>query len=229
MKATCPLCGARRARRACPGVRSDICAVCCGTKRLTEIACPPDCPYLSSARAHPPAVVQRQQERDFEFLLPRIRDLSEAQYQLMLFFEALIVRETASAMPPFIDADVVEACASTAATLETARKGIIYEHHAASLPARQLAGELKRAYADLTAKAGAQAARLERDAAVALRHVERTARDAAAAFPDAADARSAWMAFVRRLMSTPPTDASRDEQPAAGAPEKPETPRIIIP
>jgi hypothetical protein len=226
MKATCPLCGARRTRRACPGVRGDICAVCCGTKRLTEIACPPDCAYLSSARAHPPAIVQRQQERDFEFLLPRIRDLSEAQYRLMLVFQALIVREAAGAMPPLIDADVADACASTAATLETARRGIIYEHHAASIPAQRLAAELKLGLAELTAEAGAHAARVERDTALALRVVERTARDAAAAFPDAPDPNGAWLAFVRRLMKTASAEAAEDR---ASAPPSPDTPRILIP
>ena len=52
---TCPLCGARKARRACPGVGRDICAVCCGTKRLVEIRCPATCGYLQSARVHPAA------------------------------------------------------------------------------------------------------------------------------------------------------------------------------
>src|SRR5919204_2859776 len=141
MRNTCPLCGVRRARRACPGIGRQICAVCCGTKRLTEIACPPTCAYLSSARAHPPAVVQRQQERDFEFLLPRISDLSETQYRLLITLQALILRQADQAIPPVTDADVADACATTAATLETARKGIIYEHQAASVPAQRLAGE----------------------------------------------------------------------------------------
>src|SRR4029079_6022625 len=50
----CPLCGVRRARRGCPALGKQICAVCCGTKRLVEIQCPSDCAYLATAREHPP-------------------------------------------------------------------------------------------------------------------------------------------------------------------------------
>ena len=60
----CPLCGERTARRGCPALGQQICAVCCGTKRLIEIALPGDCVYLASAREHPPAVAVRQQQRD---------------------------------------------------------------------------------------------------------------------------------------------------------------------
>jgi hypothetical protein len=55
----CPLCGLRRARRACPALGKQICAVCCGTKRLVEIQCPSDCVYLAVSREHPPAAVVR--------------------------------------------------------------------------------------------------------------------------------------------------------------------------
>ncbi|MCK7478268.1 MAG: hypothetical protein M0C28_13315 [Candidatus Moduliflexus flocculans] len=36
----CPLCRQRAARRRCPALDRDICAVCCGTKRLAEIRLP---------------------------------------------------------------------------------------------------------------------------------------------------------------------------------------------
>ena len=229
MKNTCPLCGARRAKRACPGIGGQICAVCCGTKRLTEIACPQDCPYLSSARAHPPAVVQRRQERDFEFLLPHVNDLTEPQYRLMMIFHAVVVREAEQAMPPLIDADVADACATAAATLETAGKGIIYEHQAASLPAQRLAAELRRGIVELSSKAGTHAARVERDAASALRRVERAARGAAAAFPDAEDPKTAWMAFARRLLGPGSLAARDDERSASSRSATPDAPRIIIP
>src|SRR5437762_3565531 len=149
MRALCPLCGTRKAKRACPVINRDICPVCCGTKRLTEIACPPDCPYLTSARVHPAAVVQRQHERDMQFLLPRIGDLTETQYRLFLYVQALVLTYAKSAIPAPHDVDVAEAAATVAATLETARKGIIYEHQAASLPAQRLATEIGRAVADL--------------------------------------------------------------------------------
>src|SRR5438045_2477661 len=93
----CPLCSERKPKRHCPALDRAICPVCCGTKRVTEITCPQDCAYLSSAAAHPPAVVQRQRERDMRFFLPFVEALSETQYRLLLAFQALTVKHAGSA------------------------------------------------------------------------------------------------------------------------------------
>jgi hypothetical protein len=223
MKSVCPLCGARRAKRACPGVKRDICPVCCGTKRLTEIACPADCAYLSSARAHPAAVVQRQQERDMAFVLPRIADLAEPQYKLFLFLQAIVLRHAESALPAVLDADVADAAATVAATIETARSGIIYEHQARSIPAQRLASEIREAVGNLASRAGSEASRLERDAAVALRRIERLAREAAVESPDPDHPTRSWLGLADRMMG-PQTAADSAEQQAAK-----DEPRIILP
>jgi len=88
----CPLCHQRKARRHCPALAQTICSVCCGTKRLVEIACPADCVHLAAAREHPAAVVRRQQERDVAALMPTIRTLTERQHQLFFLFHSLIAR-----------------------------------------------------------------------------------------------------------------------------------------
>src|SRR5258705_7575884 len=136
---SCPLCHIRRERRTCPALHQTICAVCCGTKRLTKIQCPDDCVYLTSAREHPAAVVKRQQEHDVAILLPTIQGLTERQYQLFFLFQSLISRHTPEGFTRLLDDDVAEAAASVAATLETAARGVIYEHAAQSLPAPRLA------------------------------------------------------------------------------------------
>ncbi|HEX5474584.1 MAG TPA: hypothetical protein VFX12_08000 [Vicinamibacterales bacterium] len=223
MRTTCRLCGQRKGRRACPGVRDEICAVCCGTKRLTEIACPPDCIYLSSARTHPPAAVQRQQARDAEFLLAHAG--SEAEFELLMTYLVLVRRHAQAAVPRLLDVDVAEAAAAAAATLETASKGIIYEHEARSVPAQRLAGEFGRLLTEWTDRAGAGASRLERHAAAALRQLERCARDAAAAYPDAADPQTAWLAAAGRLLDASGQPGEAPEAPAATR----EPSRIIMP
>lgn len=225
MKSVCPLCSTRKAKRACPGVGRDICAVCCGTKRLTEIACPPDCPYLATARVHPPAVAQRQYARDMQFLLPRIGDLTETQYRVFLFAQALVLQHAKAAVPAPHDTDVADAAASVAATLETAGKGIIYEHHAASLPAQRLATEIGRAIADLAQRAGANGSRMERDAAAALRRLERAAREAAGEVPDETVPEASWLALATRLMAGAPAAAETQEKAEPAT----EAPRIILP
>jgi hypothetical protein len=188
-----------------------ICTVCCATKRQVEIACPADCTYLTSAKAHPPAVVQRRQERDVAFVLPLISDLSDTQYRLLLFFQSLIVKHAEAAIPAVLDTDVAEAAATVAATLETAGKGIIYEHQAAAIPAQRLSTELGRGLAELAGQAGAQRARIERDAAVALRRIEKSARSAATAL--AGDEEPIYLRLLARMLQ-PGAGPTEDAAPA---------------
>lgn len=195
---SCPLCTRRKARRQCPALGKQICAVCCGTKRLSEIRCPPDCGYLSASRAHPPAVVQRQQQRDLTVLLPQLQGLSQPQSRLMLLIGSLIARHTPQDLQTLRDADIADAAGTVAATLETSRRGLIYEHRPTTQAAQHLADDLKRMLAELgqdpralDPQAGAgpsggtppaaervAPSRLEHDAAVALRRIEQGARDA---------------------------------------------------
>ena len=173
--ATCPLCRKRRARRACPALGHQICAVCCGTKRLREIRCPSDCTYLVSARTHPPAVVRRQQERDARFLLPIIDGLGRRQYQLFFVVQATIHRLAETDEMPVNDDVVRDTAQALAATYETASKGIIYEHRPSSLPAERLAHELKPL---LEGTDGRGPVANEQDLADVLRRIERAATDA---------------------------------------------------
>jgi len=225
--ARCPLCEERKARRDCPALDRTICSVCCGTKRLVEIRCPPTCPYLSSAQAHPAAVVQRRRERDMGFFVPLVSDLSESQYRLLLLFQAISARHAIGAIPALLDQDVAEAAGALAGTLETAGKGIIYEHQAASIPAQRLVTALRQGFGELTRESGAQTSRLERDAAVALRRLERGAKTAGAAL--AGDEHPMFLSLLSRIMTaagqaqegepqTPDTErpAQGDRQPGSG-------------
>lgn len=199
---SCPLCGRRKARRQCPALGRQICAVCCGTKRLTEIKCPSDCGYLSASRAHPPAVVVRQQQRDLTVLLPMLQGLSDGQSRLLLLMGNLIGRHSPQDFQTLRDEDIAEAAGAVASTLETSERGVIYEHRAATQPAQRLAEELSQLLAEIgrdtealaqpgpDAAAGAPSriervprsspARLQRDAAVALRRIQEGARAGAA-------------------------------------------------
>lgn len=170
----CPLCGQRKARRACPALREQICAVCCGTKRLTEIRCPSDCAYLATAREHPPAVAVRQQQRDVAALVGYMRDFSERQSQLFFLIATFLLRYEPPELHPLVDEDVAEASAAIAATFETASRGVIYEHRPNSLSAERLASELRPLLAKVSDQGGESA---RRDSAVVLRRVEAAARE----------------------------------------------------
>jgi hypothetical protein len=169
----CPSCGQRKARRACPALGASICPVCCGTKRLVDIKCPPDCGYLASAREHPAAVVRRRQERDVAQLLPTIRHLTERQCQFFFLCHAVIARFAPSGFTRLVDGDVADAAAAVAATLETAARGVIYEHTPQGPPAQALASELKKMVAQMREQG---ATVFDREAAIVLRAIEQGAR-----------------------------------------------------
>jgi hypothetical protein len=169
---SCPLCRARKPRRGCPAVGQEICAVCCGTKRLTEIACPADCVFLLSAQRHPAAAVKRQQERDLNWLMATLGPLSERQLELFFLLQTIIIRHKPAAMASLVDADVAEATGSLAATFETASRGVLYEHQATSPAAEALRRELK----DVLTEVIGSDSRLEREAIDVLRGIERAAK-----------------------------------------------------
>jgi hypothetical protein len=175
----CLLCQQRQARRQCPALGRKICAVCCGTKRLVEIACPPTCGHLAAAEAHPPASVRRQQERDLAFIMATREGLSSTQSDLYWAVLTFVAGFRSDALAKIIDEDLAEGAASLAATYETASRGLIYEHRPQSLIAQRFVTDMKAFLGNLAAEADAATARhLERDAATVLRHLERGAREA---------------------------------------------------
>ena len=192
MSEKCPLCRRRRAGRACPALGHRICAVCCGTKRLAEIDCPRDCRYLVSSQAHPPAVVQRRQERDMLFVLPLLHDLTGRQQELVLLIQGLLLRDR-EATPGLRDIDVEHAVRALAETYETASRGIIYEHAAGVASAERLSAAIRTLIETLREK-GLRIG--DADVAGALRRVEQGARDAGAALPGG-DA--AYLDLLKRL------------------------------
>ena len=208
----CPLCGARKARRACPGVGQEICAICCGTKRLVEIRCPSTCGYLQTARAHPAAVEQRQRELDVAVIAPTLRDLTERQQQLFFLLLSVTRRQADDPLRPLLDTDVADAASALAATYETSARGVIYEHQTQSVPAQRLVSGLQAALAEISRDGRERL--VEREAPHALRAIERGVR-AVAALPGAT--RTAYLELAGRVLGPPAgANASRpDVQPTA--------------
>ena len=206
----CPVCRRRKARRACPALGQTICSVCCGTKRLVEIQCTPDCVYLASAREHPAAVVRRQQELDAAVVLPTVVHLSERQYQLFLVLQTVILQHKPEGFLRLSDDDVAEAVGAIAATFETSAKGVVYEHTAESRPARALAAELKQFLAEV-GKSGGSA--FEREATPVLRSIERGAREARLS---AEGGGTAYLQLMGRLMQQPGAGAAAPGTAASG-------------
>jgi hypothetical protein len=197
---SCPLCRARKAKRSCPGVGEQICTVCCGTKRLVEIACPPTCIYLETAQRHPAALVKRQQERDVATLMGALGPLSEPQLQLFFAIHTFIARLKLPGMT-LSDADLGEAAGALAGTFETAGRGVLYDQPAPSPGGEALRRELKSMLAKIGGEAGS---RFEREAALVLRGIERGARHEAEGIGTGA---VDYLALVARIIQERPPDA----------------------
>jgi hypothetical protein len=191
--------------------------VCCGTKRLSEIACPPDCVYLASAREHPPAAFVRQRQRDVALLIDAMRDLNDRQAQLFLFAATLLLQYEPPALQPLIDDDLIDAAVALAATYDTAAKGLIYEHRPPSLPAERLVQALKPRLAEAGKRGGSA---FERDVAVVFRQIGEAASRVRELEPDN---RRAFLDLLRREMRTPPEKTNAHDDAAS------DPPRLIVP
>jgi hypothetical protein len=202
---TCPSCGRRKGRRDCPALKASICTICCGTKRLVEINCPETCVHLTTAREHPAAVVKRQQERDVALLLPSISHLTERQHQLFFLIHSVVARHKPETFSRVLDEDVAQAAGAVAATLETAGRGVLYEHTPASLPAQRLAKDITAMLAEVRSH-GTKI--YDGEVAVALRAIEKGARDAHKQPADDA----AYLSLVGRLLHVRSQPAAEEQR-----------------
>ena len=109
------------------------------------------------------------------------------------------------------------------AKVETAARGVIYEHRPTSIPAARLAAALKPLLGEAAARGGSS---FERDAAVVLRRVAEAAREAAAATPGSG---RAYLDFLARLEARHDSEReagrARGDDPAAGDDRS----RLIVP
>src|SRR5438552_11464402 len=121
----CKICGKRRARRACPAVHGDICALCCGTEREVTLTCPLECEYLREAhrREKPTPVPDSQLANpdivlNEEFLQMHEEFLAVCSYSLV---------QAALRTSGAVDSDVMEALEALMQTHRTLESGLYYE------------------------------------------------------------------------------------------------------
>lgn len=122
----CAICKTRRARRYCPGVRGDICPICCGQEREVTVRCPLDCIFLIEGRKHERHVALRAED------LPN-RDIPVTQKMLMdnqslLTYLAKALGMSALETAGALDRDASEALEALIQTYRTLQSGVIYAH-----------------------------------------------------------------------------------------------------
>jgi hypothetical protein len=132
----CAICKIRRPRRFCPGVRGDICTICCGTEREETINCPLECEYLREAHQHErPAGFDMSQapNQDIEITEEFITE----HYRLIDYLSIDLLRVMVE-IPGAVDFDAREALESLIRTYRSLHSGIYYEH----LPQNTLAAAI---------------------------------------------------------------------------------------
>jgi hypothetical protein len=106
----CAICATRRPRRFCPGVRGDICSICCGTGREVTVNCPLDCEYLQDARRHEkPVPLDEAQVPNRDI---KITDTFLRANEDLLVFLGRAVATAAFQTPGAVDLDVRDALAA---------------------------------------------------------------------------------------------------------------------
>ncbi len=198
--------------------------MCCGTKRGVEIRCPESCAYLSSARAHPPASVRKQQDQDLAVLTPALGSLSEARQQLFLFSLTLVDRFSGTGLEASTDADVASAAGALAATYETEARGVIYEHRADSVAAQRIAAGIRGVFDQL---GRARPSGFAADAAAVLRQLEDRVRSVQRLLPSDPKAFLALAGRMTSRLGSPEGAAGDGDAGPAGAAGAPSP--LIVP
>jgi hypothetical protein len=135
---SCAICQTRRPKRFCPGVRGDICTICCGTEREVTVACPLDCEFLRDARLHEKPV--SLDEGGLPNADIRITEEFLEKQAPLLAFLVRTLAEAALEIPGVVDFDLRDALEALIRTYRTLRSGVYYE----SLPENALARDLFR-------------------------------------------------------------------------------------
>ncbi len=140
----CQICGVRKPKRYCPGVRGDICPQCCGTEREVTVDCPLDCEYLRESRLH-----ERPSEAGANTPFPN-RDVNVTE-QFLHDHEALVIFLSAELLAAAmttagaVDTDIRDALDALIRTYRTLQSGLIYETKPANLLAVNIQTGLQQA------------------------------------------------------------------------------------
>lgn len=132
----CAICNLRKPKRFCPGVRGEICSVCCGTEREQSVDCPLDCTYLHEAHLHeklPDIPAGTVPNTDIKVTEEFLRS-----NEVLMAFLSTAIFEGAMQAPGITDFDVREGLEALVKTYRSMSAGLYYE----SLPVNTFAAAI---------------------------------------------------------------------------------------
>jgi len=138
----CILCRKRRAKRYCPAKKGSICAICCGEKRGVEIDCPLDCPFYIEGQKYQEEKVSKQRLRKegVESFIKRA-ELYNKNPHFFAKIELAFVNVFRT-IKEFKNQDLIEALELVLKTLETERKGLLYDYRSENAFANEIADQV---------------------------------------------------------------------------------------
>ena len=124
-KKLCHLCKRRPARRHCPALEREPCAVCSGPERQQSLGGPLDCEHLREARVH-----ERFPELDPKLMPNPEFELTETfldNHQELAIVAGRLLFVAVMSNQNVVDADVRDALAALVTTFKSANSGLIYD------------------------------------------------------------------------------------------------------
>ena len=155
MTIQCKICNQRRAKRHCPGVNGEICAICCAEGREVTVECPRECPHLHEARLHEAKVVLTADQvpnKDIQ----ASEDFVRQQEHLVLMLGNSLTRAMENGKA--VDSDAREALEAMIQTYRTLQSGLIYEATIANPYAADLFDALKSSIEELRQRVAEESA-----------------------------------------------------------------------
>jgi len=144
----CVICEKRKAKRFCPAKRASICPVCCGEKRGVEINCPPDCRYFVEGQKHQQIkVMHHRLKKEGARSYIRRAELYQRHPEVFARLEKIFA-DSFRANKDLMDSDLVSALELVKNTLETEKKGLIYQHSSENIYANELSTSILVAVTD---------------------------------------------------------------------------------
>lgn len=160
----CRICNTRRAKRACPAVGGDICAVCCGREREVSLSCPLECDYLQDAHQREKPVPVS----DSELSNPDIQVNEEfvATHEELVLFAIYSLLQASLRTSGAVDRDVLDALSTLIQSHRTLESGLIYDAYSEN----PIAAAIQRGFS--ASLADYQKLRQEREALSPVRNKE---------------------------------------------------------
>jgi hypothetical protein len=122
----CVLCNQKKAKRFCPAKNDQICASCCGEKRVLEIDCPESCEYLKMGREREAEDYGRRLRSLNSTAQERVRKVLMERQDVVAHLEYVLSQQRRQSRY-LTDKEVKQALDILLENYTTEDKGVLYE------------------------------------------------------------------------------------------------------